>query len=372
MSDNTTTTNPFDNQGIKEDLHNEFKTSVFVDADTQTPGIKQMLKIARTLAAFMNTEGGRLYVGVTDDGQVRGMASDLALLANSPAIVAVHTVRYNDEGFSYGATEDKFELKIRAIARALLSPNAEQCITSVLVRSVAEKLVCQIEVKPCNKDEFIYFFQKNPKLRTEEEQIIVRIGNHNKTLVGAERDAFVRKRVLAGLDAQIHAVQKAVADGETAGDYKALADAVETLLAKFAVEERIGSKITVSDGQPFTKETVMAADKPRSLAWEGSHYVDVKDWRDLILKVLEKLQEIDAAKFDKLAEQKEFSKTLIKVMKPREKHGDCYPTKFGADGKIRIKFSLGDRKNLWQEDKPLRKIIAAFGVDVSKFMFVAK
>lgn len=32
--------------------------------------------------------------------------------------------------------------------------------------------------------------------------------------------------------------------------------------------------------------------------------------------------------------------------------------------------SLGNKVYLWQEDKALRKIIAAFGVDVSKFMFV--
>lgn len=372
MSDNTATTNPFDNHGIKEDLHNEFKTSVFVDPDTQTPGIKQMLRIAKTLAAFMNVEGGRLYVGVTDDGQVRGMASDLALLANSPAIVALHTVRYNDEGFSYGATEDKFELKIRAIVRALLSPNAEQCIKSVLIRSVAGKLVCQIEAKPCNKDDFIYFFQKNPKLKTEEEQIIVRNGNHNKTLVGAERDAFVRKRVLAGLDAQIHAVQRAVADEGTAGNYKALADAVESLLAKLDVGKRVGPKITVSGGQPFTEEAVMAVKKPKSLAWEGQHYAEVSGWQELVLKVLEKLQEINPAKFDELAGQKEFAKQLIVTQKPKEKHGDCYATKFGAGGKIRIKASLGNKVYLWDETKALRKLIAAFGVEVSKFAFVAK
>ena len=37
---------------------------------------------------------------------------------------------------------------------------------------------------------------------------------------------------------------------------------------------------------------------------------------------------------------------------------------------MRIKKSLGNKVYLWQEDKILRKIIAAFGVDVSKFMFV--
>ena len=40
------------------------------------------------------------------------------------------------------------------------------------------------------------------------------------------------------------------------------------------------------------------------------------------------------------------------------------------EGKVKIKKSPGNKVYLWQEDKALRKIIAAFGVDVSKFMFV--
>ena len=131
-----------------------------------------------------------------------------------------------------------------------------------------------------------------------------------------------------------------------------------------------GQTITVSGGQPFTEEAVTATKKPKSLAWEGAHYAEVSGWQELVLKVLEKLQEIDAAKFDELADQKEFSKTLVKIVKPKEKHPDCYPTKFGADGKVRIKKSLGNKVYLWQEDKVLRRIIAAFGVEVAKFMFV--
>ena len=43
-----------------------------------------------------------------------------------------------------------------------------------------------------------------------------------------------------------------------------------------------------------------------------------------------------------------------------------------AEGTIRIKSSLGNKVYLWQEDKNLRKIIDAFGIDVSKFMFVPR
>ncbi len=373
MPDNTTTTNPFDNQGIKEDQRNEFKTSIFISPKTSCPDVGQMKTIAETLAAFMNAEGGVLYIGVRDDKTMCGIEKDLALLASQPQALEVHTPRYNDVGYEYGGTPDQYELKLRAVVRAFLSPNANTLIGRIDTAIFAGYRVCRVMCKACPKNEFVYSYRKFSGKSQETEEIPLRIGNQKITLMGAARDEFVRRRVEAGFDRQLEALRASMAaNGNGAQNNEAVVSAVRELLEKLQPKELPGPKITVSGGQPFTEEAVMAADKPKSLAWEGSHYVDVKDWRDLILKVLEKLQEIDAAKFDELAEQKEFSKTLIKVVKPREKHGDCFSTRFGAEGKIRIKSSLGNRTYLWQEDKPLRKIIAAFGVDVSKFMFVAK
>ena len=210
MPNHVISVSAFNEVDVKEDQKTEFKTSIFVDAETQQPGIKQMLKIARTLSAFMNADGGMLYVGVADNKQIRGIADDLAILTNTPESVVVHTVRFNDDGFTYGATEDKYELKIRAITRAFLSPNAGACIKSVLVRPVGGKSVCRVEVIPCKPDEFVYFYSKNSTTHTEEAQIYVRNGNQNKRLPGAERDEFVRKRVMAGFNAQMEAVRAAV------------------------------------------------------------------------------------------------------------------------------------------------------------------
>lgn len=361
----------FNEVDVKEDQKTEFKTSIFVDAETQQPGIKQMLKIARTLSAFINADGGMLYVGVTDDKQIRGIEDDLAILANTSSAVAVHTVHYNDESFVYGATEDKYELKLRAIARAFLSPNAGACIKSVLVRPMGGKLVCRVEVTPCKPDEFVYFYSKNNTTHTEEAQIYVRNGNQNKRLAGAERDEFVRKRVMAGFNAQMDAVRTAMAAAGSGANYTAIVDSVRELLAKIDGTTLVGAEITVTGGHPFTQEAVTAANKPKALAWEGCHYAEVSGWQELVLKVLEKLQEIDAAKFDELAGDTAFKRHLVKIQKPKEKHPDCYPIKFGADGKIRVKKSLGNKVYLWQEDKVLRKLITAFGVDVAKFMFVA-
>ena len=330
---NVISVSTFDRVDVKEDQKTEFKRSIFISPETSAPGAKQMHVIAETLAAFMNAEGGMLYIGVNDVGQICGMEDDLTILATQASSVSVHTVRHDDSTYTYGGTPDKYELKIRSIVRAYLSSNANALVGQIATKPVNGKPVCRVVCKPCAPDEFVYSYRKYGPNKPEAAEIFLRIGNQKKNLQGVERDEFVRKRVMAGFDKQLSAIR-------------------------------------ASGGQPFSEAAVTAAKKPKALAWEGCHYAEVSGWQELVLKVLEKLQEIDAPKFDELAGQAQFKKYLVKIAKPKERHPECYATKFGTEGSIRIKKSLGNKVYLWQEDKILRKIIAAFGVDVSKFMFV--
>lgn len=47
-------------------------------AEAKSPSVR--VATLKTLAAFLNTGGGVLYIGVTDDGQCRGVADDLRIL----------------------------------------------------------------------------------------------------------------------------------------------------------------------------------------------------------------------------------------------------------------------------------------------------
>lgn len=53
---------------IKENRAVEFKTSLFYTAGNEKSGEDQIGVIVRTLAAFMNSEGGALYIGLDDKG----------------------------------------------------------------------------------------------------------------------------------------------------------------------------------------------------------------------------------------------------------------------------------------------------------------
>lgn len=79
------TSSPVQNQHVNygiEGQFQEFKTSIVYTAKDSANDIEaQMLVILRTVAGFLNGQGGKLYIGVGDDGNPRGIESDLNTLS---------------------------------------------------------------------------------------------------------------------------------------------------------------------------------------------------------------------------------------------------------------------------------------------------
>ena len=82
----------------REDPHNEFKETFSVPVDGNKSNVVKM-EVAITVAAFVNAKGGRLFIGVRDDGTVAGLIKDLKQYKNT----------------------DKLELAIRDFLNAKLS-----------------------------------------------------------------------------------------------------------------------------------------------------------------------------------------------------------------------------------------------------------
>ncbi|MBD3588093.1 RNA-binding domain-containing protein [Bacteroides sp. GM023] len=60
----------------------EFKSSIVYPANRTTPDMKQQSEvILRTLAGFLNADGGTLYIGVADNGNVTGLKNDFSYMA---------------------------------------------------------------------------------------------------------------------------------------------------------------------------------------------------------------------------------------------------------------------------------------------------
>ena len=76
---NTTPLSIKDQIAIGENNTIEFKSSYRRDVRNQQLNDALKFQIIKTIAAFLNSEGGKLYVGVADDGTILGIENDINL-----------------------------------------------------------------------------------------------------------------------------------------------------------------------------------------------------------------------------------------------------------------------------------------------------
>ena len=345
----------------------EFKTSAFYAPGEHNPGLRQMRTIAETVAAFMNAEGGTLYIGIADDGTIRGIGEDLDVLAHMRSSVALKLPNMNDETYVYNGTTDHYQLKLQHVFQAFLSPNHAKYIESIdfgrMTRTSHEKC-CRIKVKKCADDEFVYCTEKYGSKPVVEE-IFVRIGNEKKPLQGRARDEFVEARVKAGFEAQLAVVRASVAAAGTGNNgYAAVMDSVRELLERLDRQRLVGAEVVVTGAQPLDEEHLKPMGKPKGVVFDGAHLCDVKSWKEVFLAIYCKLNEISPASFDSLPDDEP------KWFKRAKRCTGCYQKKFGTANDVRAA-ELSTKAYLWNENYFLRKLMSACGVDASRFMIRA-
>ena len=342
----------------------EFKTSAFYAPGEHNPGLRQMRTIAETVAAFMNAEGGTLYIGIADDGTIRGIGEDLDVLAHMRSSVALKLPNMNDETYVYNGTTDHYQLKLQHVFQAFLSPNHAKYIELIdfgrMTRTSHEKC-CRIKVKKCADDEFVYCTEKYGSKPVVEE-IFVRIGNEKKPLQGRARDEFVEARVKAGFDSQLAAVRASVAAaGSGNNGYAAVMDSVRELLERLDRQRLVGAEVVVTGAQPLDEEHLKPMGKPKGVVFDGAHLCDVKSWKEVFLAIYCKLNEISSVSFDSLPNDEP------KWFKRAKRCTGCYQKKFGTANDVRA-VELSTKAYLWNEGYFLRKLMSACGVDASRFM----
>lgn len=87
-----------------ENQHVEFKSSARYNLHSKVRDEKIELVIAKTVAGFLNAEGGTLLIGVNDEAHVVGLARDFSLIKQADA--------------------DRYELWLRDFLSAVLGPPA--------------------------------------------------------------------------------------------------------------------------------------------------------------------------------------------------------------------------------------------------------
>jgi hypothetical protein len=67
----------------------EFKESIKWDIRRQVENDNLKYEVPQTIAAFLNSDGGSLLLGVADDGSITGLAADMALIRRNPTLDGV-------------------------------------------------------------------------------------------------------------------------------------------------------------------------------------------------------------------------------------------------------------------------------------------
>ena len=142
----------------------EFKSTLRFDLRENKVNKKLEFVIAKTISAFLNSEGGILLVGIDDFGNSLGLHKDFETLSKNDV--------------------DGFELHLRNIIKKYLGFSFEKYL-KVSFPVVDENKICKIQI----------FKSSNPVIATYEgkENFYVRIGNSSVPKNRAEQSEYVRQ-----------------------------------------------------------------------------------------------------------------------------------------------------------------------------------
>ncbi|MFL5740573.1 MAG: DUF262 domain-containing protein [Flavisolibacter sp.] len=127
--------------------------------------------ILKTVAAFSNAEGGKLLIGVTDEGSILGLESDYNTFKE--------------------ANKDHFELHLRNIVNNAFGKDFGAMQLSAKFPVVDDLEICEIDIKAGNKPIYLDTTDKNGQ---SIKKFYVRSGNTSQELDIAETASYIKKR----------------------------------------------------------------------------------------------------------------------------------------------------------------------------------
>lgn len=343
--------------GGPENMVTELKTSVFIAPGESVPGVKQYFQIAKTIAGFINGAGGTLWLGVADDGKVKGVESDLAVLGGGSARPCRGPLS-NDEGMSFGGTVDQYILKLKELVKAYLGPSAEKYIAGAQAARVEGKIVVKVPVTKAEPGYVAYVYKWHSTERKYSEEIYQRAANGTSHLDGFARDEFIRGKCREEFKKQLAALQNN-AVGLTKSELVAALEEIQEATV-------VGAQVRVEGAVSLADPNFEALTSPKGFVFDGQHVCDVRGWREAYLALLDKLNELDAAKFDALPADGYFRKFFVDPLPRARLSGySTAPHKYGTSGKIRAK-ELGGKAYFANPDYAVHRLLTLFGVDKAR------
>ena len=143
----------------------EFKNSLRWDFKQNKVNKNLEKATMKTIAAFLNSDGGRLVIGVDDSGAINGLSHDYKSLP-----------KQNSDGFQNHFTN---------VFHSMLGPELRQFVELSFYR-LEDKECCLVSVMPANKPAYLKF--------DSEEEFYIRTGNGTTALRLSEAASYVDYR----------------------------------------------------------------------------------------------------------------------------------------------------------------------------------
>lgn len=149
----------------------EFKATLRWDMITGTVNRKLEDVIVKTVAAFANSHGGTLLIGVAKDGTVAGLEQDYMSLGNGDA--------------------DRFEIHLRNLLNEQIGVAFASSKVKVCFHELDEGEVCQVDISPAKEPIIIRVKDKNG---LASEKFYARSGNSSPEIPVREIPAYLKER----------------------------------------------------------------------------------------------------------------------------------------------------------------------------------
>jgi Alw26I/Eco31I/Esp3I family type II restriction m6 adenine DNA methyltransferase len=147
----------------------EFKSTMLWDVREQTKKYHVEHSVLKTIAAFLNSEGGTLLIGVTDDGQIHGLEDDFKVLGSKG------DPRDNFNKAFDNLISNNFGRDIHRLVSLTLEPIDGKLVAKVVVKEKAPE-----EVFLANKD------------KNSIEEFYVRLNASSVALTGREQSKYIK------------------------------------------------------------------------------------------------------------------------------------------------------------------------------------
>lgn len=154
-----------------EDENLEFKSTLRWNIRESVVDKKMEEIILKTIASFSNSEGGKLLIGVNDDGEVLGLDDDY------------NTLKKSDK--------DGFELHIRNLLNTNFDKEFSSTSVKIRFHEMDDKDICEVDVKTYKNPLFLIQTSNNGQ---KEEKFYIRNGNSSIALSNSETSLYVKDR----------------------------------------------------------------------------------------------------------------------------------------------------------------------------------